>query len=105
MRTLVTIVAFAGLVGGCASYSWYNPNVPPEIAARDSEECRQQAAYLVNMQLMAKDPLWPGAYWGPSLPVSGLELEQDVFRRCMTFKGYTLVKDPEPVSARRSPGP
>jgi hypothetical protein len=97
MRRLLTLVGMASLLAGCASYSWYNPNVPPEIAQRDSEECRRQAAYLVNAQLMADDPFWWGPrYWGPGPPVSGLALEQDVYRRCMTFKGYTLVKDPEP---------
>lgn len=108
MRRLLVIVAFAPLVAGCASYSWYRPGVPPEIAARDGEECRQQAAYLVNAELMAYDPLWPGSTywgWGPTFPVSGLAMEQDVFRRCMHFKGYELVRDPEPVSGRRSHGP
>jgi len=100
MHRALTVVGIASLLAGCASYSWYNPNVPPEIAQRDSEECRQQAAYLVNTRLMADDPFWwgPGSRrWGPALPVSGLEMEQDVYRRCMMFKGYTLVKNPDPA--------
>src|ERR1700694_4147261 len=94
MRSAVAFVAGTPLLSGCASYSWYNPNVPPEIAERDSEECRQQAAYLVNTTLMANDPFWLAPdplRWGP--PVSGLALEQDMYRRCMTSKGYALVKD------------
>lgn len=72
----------------------YNPNVPPEIAERDSQECRRQAAYLVNTTLMADDPFWlapDSLRWGP--PVSGLALEQDMYRRCMTSRGYALVED------------
>jgi hypothetical protein len=53
---------------------------------------------------MADDPFWPGIgpHWGPSIPVSGLALEQDVYRRCMTFKGYALVKDQPGLPARHS---
>ena len=96
MRREIIVVAFASVLAGCASYSWYNPNVPPEIAQRDNDECRQQATHLVNRQLMSYDPFWSGypRYWGPVPPVSGLEMEQDVYRRCMTFKGYSLVKKP-----------
>jgi hypothetical protein len=102
MRGTPAVVLLATLLAGCASYSWYKPNVPPEIAQRDSDDCRRQAAYRVNTELMADDPFWWGPghrYWGPppGIPVSGLALEQDAYRRCMNFKGYTLVKDPEPA--------
>jgi hypothetical protein len=94
MRRGIAVVAFASVLAGCASYSWYNPNVPSEIAQRDNDECRQQATYLVNTPLMSYDPFWPGfpRYWGPG----PLEMEQDVYRRCMIFKGYRQVKNPDP---------
>ena len=95
---MLTAVVPALLLAGCASYSWYNPDVAPEITARDTEECRRQASYVVNTELMGDDPLWDGIgrhHRGPWMPVSGLELEQDAFRRCMRVKGYALVRDPK----------
>jgi hypothetical protein len=104
MRAVSTLVGLVVLVlaSGCASYSWYHPNVPPELIARDEAECREQARQLVTLELM-DDPFWwdPGFRHrrGLGLPVTtGLAMEQDVFNRCMRFKGYALVKDPRAPS-------
>jgi hypothetical protein len=105
MRSALTVVILALLVGGCAAYSLYNPNVPPEIADRDSQECREQARQLVNWTLMDDDQFWSGPGWrhrrGPfySPMTSGLAMEQDVYDRCMRYKGYTLIKQERPTAA------
>jgi hypothetical protein len=103
MRSVPVVVALALLLCGCGTYSWYNPNVPPEITQRDSEACREQARQLVTWELMDDDPFWdrPGwrhhrAPWGPM--TSGLAMEQDVYDRCMRSKGYALIKEPKAPS-------
>lgn len=101
MRRLLVVTALALASSGCATYSWFNPNVPPEIAERDSAECREQARRLVTWELMDDDPFWGGVggryrrgpFVGPL--TSGLAMEQDVHDRCMRYKGYVLIKDPE----------
>jgi hypothetical protein len=109
MRTIASVVAFALLLSGCGTYYWYNPHVPPEIAQRDSEECREQARQLTTLALMDDDPLWWGPGWrhhrGPFFGpmTSGLAMEQDVYDRCMRFKGYALIKEPERPSPSGSP--
>jgi hypothetical protein len=103
MRSIIAVVAFALLSAGCATYSWYNPRVPPEIAQRDQAECREQASRLVNWELMDDRPFW-GFGWnrGPFVPTtSGLAMEQDVFDRCMRYKGYALVENPKASGADR----
>ena len=101
MRTMLFAAVLALACSGCATYSWYNPNVPPEIASRDEAECREQARVLVNWTLMDDDPFWGvrgpyrrGPFVGPL--TSGLAMEQDVYSRCMRHKGYALVKNPDP---------
>jgi hypothetical protein len=104
MRAVI-VVAVVLLLSGCGTYYWYHPNVPPEIAQRDSEECREQARQLVTWELMDDDPFWPGSGWryrrGPFLGpmTSGLAMEQDVHDRCMRFKGYALIKEPKPPAS------
>jgi hypothetical protein len=107
MPRALFVVAFALVLGGCGTYSWYHPNVPPDIVQRDSAECREQARRLVTWELMDDDPFWGSRRrWrtgtlGPM--TSGLAMEQDVHDRCMRYKGYTLVKDPEPGHPAGSP--
>jgi hypothetical protein len=104
MRNVCALVALALLASGCATYSWYKADVPPEIAAQDSQECRSQASYMVNRWYM-DEPFWWGTGWRhlhpyPTWPTSSaLGAEQDVFNRCMYYKGYALIKDPKPPRA------
>lgn len=105
MRAVLIAVALALLAGGCATYTWYHPNVPPEIAERDSQECREQARQLVTWELMDDDPFWSGPGWrhrrGPFVGpmTSGLAMEQNLHDRCMRAKGYALVRQDPPRPA------
>lgn len=104
MRRSAVAVACALLLAGCGTYSWYHPNVPPEIAQRDSDECREYARRVVMWELMDDDPFWGfgrrrRGSLGPM--TSGLSMEMDLHDRCMRAKGYALIKEP----ARGAAGP
>ena len=89
------------LLGGCASYAWVNPNVSPELAARDERSCRLEARDL-SMQYGLGGfgtpwpyayPYgrggWPGPYGDPSWQAAA---EQRVYETCMRGRGYDLVR-------------
>ena len=38
-RTIAAVAAFALLTTGCATYSWYRADTPPDVVARDQAEC------------------------------------------------------------------
>jgi hypothetical protein len=109
MRVALVAVALTLLLSGCATSSWYRPDVPPEIVQRDSEECRAQAQRRATRELSDDDPFFSGAasrhhrIGTPEPMTSGLAVERDVHDRCMRGKGYTLVKGPEPHRASGSP--
>lgn len=95
MRHTGPVVALALLLAGCGTYSWYHPNVPPDVVQRDSDECRESARRLVTWELMDDDPFWGfrRRYRPGGLMTSGLAMEMDLHDRCMRAKGYTLIKD------------
>lgn len=90
MRRLIVLAAAVPLLAGCASSAyWYKPEVPPEIVARDTEECRKHAAAAAKAEQSGEDPVGRH-HRGPKDPAS--EADQDTFKHCMTTKGYALVK-------------
>ena len=65
------------LLAGCTSTTWYNANVTPEQARRDSYECQRDAANLVGMNTYNA--------------LAAVSLGQD----CLRSKGYERVKTSE----------
>jgi hypothetical protein len=93
MKALPVIVA-ALLVCGCATYVWSRADATPEILARDQSECQEEARYAARGYDLSGFR-WGGWARGQPLPPvqSGLEIEQELFRRCMEFRGYRLEKE------------
>ena len=107
MRHAMLFLVLAMSLSGCATYYWYKPEASQAVVERDSQECREQAFQLVN-RFYVDDPYWwspvwrrPWDPWWPSMPDPAAE--QDVYNRCMSFKGYALIK--EPKRSRASGGP
>ncbi len=93
MKALAVLVITLAL-SGCATYVWSRPDATPEMLARDRSQCEDEARYA------ARDYDLTGfryGGWGWRLPLppmqSGLQIEQDIFRRCMEFRGYRLEKE------------
>ncbi len=112
VRSTIVCACVSLLLAGCASYAWTKPGAPPDVARRDSEECRAQAWDLVNYSAFAVPyapyAWWGAAGWGPwgvpwgspfPDPAWRLDAEDRVYDRCMRYKGYTLVKVPKPQPA------
>ena len=113
MRHIIVFATAALLCGGCASYAWYRPDVPPQVAASDERLCRAQARDLVNeVAVGAWSPMggwgplggwgpWDGPWRRPWLgpwpdPAWELAAEQRVVDRCMRAHGYDLVRAEKP---------
>ncbi len=113
MRRLMAIGALALLTTGCATYSWYRPDTPPELAARDQAECYDLARDSARDIAFSAFPRiygaprpwptlgWPGwgfsdPYWGPAGdPLWRMEVEQRIHERCMRSRGYDLQREPK----------
>jgi hypothetical protein len=116
MRGLIAVAALAVVASGCATYSWYRPGTPPDLAAQDEAECRQLARGAAQDIALSALPRFygprfygPGApwpyegwggwgdpYWGPaSDPLWRLDVEQRIHDRCMRSRGYDLYREPK----------
>jgi hypothetical protein len=111
MRRLIALAGLAMLTSGCATYSWYRPDTPPDLTARDQAECsdlardsaRDIAFSAFPRMYWAPRPWptlgWPGwndPYWGPGGdPLWRLDVEQRIHERCMRSRGYDLQRDPK----------
>ena len=73
-RSLLTAVL---LMGGCAGadYVYTKPGATTEQKERDKNDC------LFSSRMPVQSP------WGP-----GFRVNQDLYRRCMTDKGWTLER-------------
>jgi hypothetical protein len=92
MRLLVVVMTVVAL-SGCASYVWSRPDATPEMLARDRSECEAEARSIARDYDLSGFP-FAGWGWRRPLPIeSGLQLEQDVIRRCMESRGYRLEKE------------
>ena len=110
MRRMLALAALTLATSGCATYSWYRADTPPDLAVHDEAECAQLArdsardiAFSAFPRLYA-GPIrpWPytgwGAWgdpywWGPNDPLWRMEVEQRVHDRCMLSRGYELHRD------------
>jgi len=88
----VDVLALA--LSGCASYVWSRQYATPEMLARDQGQCQGEA------RSVARDYDLPGFRygdpgWRPPVPPppSGLQIEQQLFGRCMESRGYRLEKE------------
>lgn len=116
MRGVIAAATLALLTSGCATYAWYRPGTPPELAAQDQAECYElarEAARDIAFSawprfygpwFLGPGPPWPypgwGAwgdpYWGPaSDPLWRMDIEQRILDRCMRLRGYDLRREPE----------
>lgn len=111
MRRLIAIGALALLSAGCATYTWYRPDTPPELAARDQAECYDLARDSARDIAFSAFPGiygvprpwptlgWPGwgdPYWGPAGdPLWRMDVEQRIHERCMRSRGYDLQREPK----------
>jgi hypothetical protein len=109
MRRLIAIAGLAMLTSGCATYSWYRPDTPPDLAARDKAECYELArdsARDIALSAFPRlhGPSWPmlgyhpwsDPYWGPfGDPLWRLDVEQRVQESCMRSRGYDLQREPK----------
>ena len=90
----LAVVVVALVLSGCASYVWSRPDATPEMLARDQGQCQDEARYV------ARDYDMPGFRYGDPgwrqplpPPLSGLQIEQQLFGRCMESRGYRLEKE------------
>lgn len=110
MRRLIAIAGLVMLSSGCATYSWYRPDTPPELAARDRAECYELArestrdiAFSAFPRMYGSARSWPALgypgsdpYWGPfGDPLWRLDIEQRVQESCMRSRGYDLQREPK----------
>jgi hypothetical protein len=112
MRRMLALGAFALVLSGCATYSWYRPGTPPDLAAQDATECAQLArdatqdiAFSAFPRLYAGPfrtwpyPGWAGwgdpYWWGPGDSLWRMDVEQRIRDRCMLNRGYELHRDPK----------
>ena len=106
-RTIAAVAAFALLTSGCATYSWYRADTPPDVVARDQAECYDLArASKVDVPFSA----FPGAYGPRPWPAVGgvdayagvagdprwrMETDQRLHDQCMRGRGYELQRMPK----------
>ena len=116
MRRLIALAALALLTSGCATYSWYRPDTPPDLAAQDAAECSElarDAARDIALSALPRfygDPFygplrpwpypgwgaWSDPYWGPAGdPVWRLDVERRIHDSCMRSRGYDLYREPK----------
>lgn len=109
MRRLIATAGLALLLSGCATYAWYRPDTPPELAARDQAECYDFARDAARDIAFSAFPRlygpprpwptlgWPGwydPYWGPGGdPLWRMDVEQRIHDRCMRSRGYDLQRE------------
>jgi hypothetical protein len=108
MRQVMAIAALAMLTSGCATYSWYRADTPPDVAARDQADCSdvaRESARDVGFSAFPRlyDPArpWPtlggsDPYWGPAGDsLWRLDVEQRLRDQCMRSRGYDLQRAPK----------
>jgi hypothetical protein len=99
LRRLTLTAALTLVLGGCASYTWYKADTTAESQARDEGACRAEA-HAVSFEYAYGNIATPwnvspwrrpgtGAYVDPSWQAAA---EQRAFERCMTSRGYELVR-------------
>jgi hypothetical protein len=109
---MLAVAGLAMLTSGCATYAWFRPDTPPELAVQDEAECAQlarDAAYDIVFGTFPRmyagpwrpwphpgwwgwgDPYW----WGPGDPLWRMDVEQRIHDRCMRNRGYELHRVPE----------
>ena len=109
MRRLIALAVLALLTSGCATYSWYRPDTPPDMAARDRAECYDLARDSVRDISFTAFPrfygplhpwpmlgwsAWNDPYWGPGGdPLWRMDAEQRILDRCMRSRGYDLQRE------------
>lgn len=75
MRALVTALAVAALLAGCASSrseNWAKPGATQQQIGSDTTDC------LLQAQIVQSGPQGPRTV-----------IQQDQYRECMTARGYT----------------
>jgi hypothetical protein len=105
MRYLLSAIAAAALLGGCASYAWIRPDTTPALVASDEQLCRAEAFDVIrDVRFGGWGTTWtPGAPWHwPWVGAPGYyaapdvswqaAAEQRLYDRCMRAKGYELVR-------------
>lgn len=110
MRRVIAIAGLAMLTAGCATYSWYRADTPPDVTARDRAECYDLARDSVRDSTFSAFPrlygpprpwptpgfFWADPYWGPAGdPRWRMDVEQRVHERCMRDRGYDLQREPK----------
>jgi hypothetical protein len=116
MRKVVALAALALATAGCATYSWYRPHTPPDLAAQDEAECHVLARDAASDIAFSAFPRfagprfygpagpwpywgwsgWGDPYWGPhGDPLWRMDVEQRIFSRCMRSRGYELYREPK----------
>jgi hypothetical protein len=116
MRGVITLAALALLTAGCATYSWYRPDTPPELAAQDDAECYDLARDSARDIALSAFPrfygpafysplhpwpygvwgAWGDPYWGPGAdPMWRMDVERRIHNRCMRSRGYELYREPK----------
>ena len=108
MRQVMAIAALAMLTSGCATYSWYRADTPPDVAARDEADCvdvARESAGDVGFSAFPRGygparrwPTlgWSDPYWGPaSEPLWRMDMEQRLQDQCMRSRGYDLQRVPK----------
>jgi hypothetical protein len=110
MRGVIAGAALAVLTSGCATYSWYRADTPPELAAQDEAECHRLARDAARDIAFGAFPLygpirpwphtgwggWGDQYWGPAGdPLWRMDVEQRIHDRCMRNRGYDLAREPK----------
>jgi hypothetical protein len=110
MRPMIAIAALAMLTAGCATYSWYRADTPPDVAARDQGECYglardsvRDSTFSAFPRLYGPSRTWPtlglpwgDPYWGPTGdPLWRMDVEQRIQERCMRDRGYDLQRAPK----------
>ena len=108
-RRLIAMAGLALLTSGCATYSWYRPDTPPDLAARDTAECYDLARDSVRDIGFSAFPrfygpphpwpmtgwsAWSDPSWGPGGdPLWRMDVEQRILERCMRSRGYDLKRE------------
>jgi len=111
MRRLIALAGLVIVTSGCATYLWYRPDTPPELAARDQAECNDVARDTARDITFNAFPRlywaprpwptlgWPGwgdPSWGPADdPLWRMDVEQRIEERCMRSRGYDLEREPK----------
>jgi hypothetical protein len=104
----MAITALAIVTSGCATYSWYRADTPPDVTARDQADCydlaRESArdvGFSAFPRLYGPARPWPSLgwgepYWSPaSDPLRRMDVEQRLQDECMRSRGYDLQRAPK----------